>query len=159
MPQQSDIRDLTIKSDWRPAQFAFAYLLIIAAANLIWETAHAPLYTIWVDGTRAEVAFAIGHCTIGDVMIAGTSLAIAWVLAGRGGYPRSRYWRVAALSILIGVAYTIFSEWLNISVRQSWAYRDTMPTVGPLNTGLSPLLQWLIIPVLTFAWLRSAMRQ
>ena len=159
MSQQSDIRDFTTKSDWRLVQFAFAYILIIAAGNLIWEIAHAPLYTIWVDGTRAEVAYAIGHCTIGDVLIAGSSLTIAWFFAGRRGYPRRHYWRVAALSILIGVAYTIFSEWLNISVRQSWAYRDAMPTIGPLNTGLSPLLQWLIIPALTFAWLRSAMRK
>ncbi|HCX11126.1 MAG TPA: hypothetical protein DHU81_12475, partial [Hyphomonas sp.] len=86
-------------------------------------------------------------------------LSIAWLIAGRRGWPDKHYWRVAGLSLLIGLTYTVFSEWLNISIRESWAYRETMPTIGPLNTGLSPLLQWLIIPSLTFAWLKSAMRR
>ena len=159
MTQELDIPKPSTAPNWRLVQFLFAYSLIIAAANLIWEIAHAPLYTIWIDGTRAEIAFAIAHCTFGDVLIAGSSLSIAWLIAGRRGWPDRHYWRVAGLSLLIGLTYTVFSEWLNISIRESWAYRETMPTIGPLNTGLSPLLQWLIIPSLTFAWLKSAMRR
>jgi len=53
-------------------------------------------------------------------------------------------------AIAIGVGYTIFSEWLNIVVRQAWAYRDIMPVVPVLNVGLSPLLQWIVIPALAY---------
>jgi len=42
--------------------------------------------------------------------------------------------------------YTIFSEWLNIVVRASWAYSPLMPVVHLINIGLSPLLQWIVIP-------------
>ena len=42
----------------------------------------------------------------------------------------------------------IYSEWLNINVRGSWAYSDLMPVVPVIGTGLAPLLQWVIVPTL-----------
>ena len=56
--------------------FGAAYILIVGAANLVWEIAHAPLYTIWVEGSRGDIAFAIVHCTLGDVLIAASSLSM-----------------------------------------------------------------------------------
>jgi hypothetical protein len=38
--------------------------------DLLWEAAHLPLYAIWTDGTIREKAFAVLHCTMGDVLIA-----------------------------------------------------------------------------------------
>jgi len=40
---------------------------------------------------------------------------------------------VAALAISLGFAYTVFSEWLNVYVRQSWGYDPVMPTVTILG--------------------------
>lgn len=53
----------------------------------------------------------------------------------------------------VGLAYTGFSEWLNVYVRQSWTYSALMPTMafGTIRIGLSPLAQWLIIPGVGFA--------
>ena len=53
---------------------------------------------------------------------------------------------MAALTIGCSVAYTAFSESLNISVRGTWAYSDLMPVVPVIGTGLSPLLQWVAVP-------------
>ena len=47
---------------------------------------------------------------------------------------------------------TVFSEWLNIEVRQAWAYRDAMPVIPVLGAGLSPVLQWIIVPLAGFWW-------
>ena len=44
-----------------------AYLLATAFLDLLWEAAHLPLYTIWTDGTIRDKAFAVLHCTMGDV--------------------------------------------------------------------------------------------
>jgi hypothetical protein len=52
---------------------------------------------------------------------------------------------------VLGIGYTVFSEWLNVDVRATWAYTEQMPVLPPLGTGLTPLLQWLIIPTLTWA--------
>ncbi len=48
--------------------------------------------------------------------------------------------------MLAGLAYTVFSEWLNVNVRRSWAYSDLMLILPPFGTGLSPVLQWLVVP-------------
>ena len=124
------------------------YLAIAIVANLVWESLQLPLYTLWTTGTRREQAFAVLHCTVGDAMIAGLSLLTARALFARATWPRTGVARVYAASLAFGVVYTIFSEWLNTSVRGSWAYSDLMPVVPGIGTGLAPLLQWLLVPTL-----------
>ncbi len=51
------------------------------------------------------------------------------------------------LTIGLGIAYTFFSEWLNVSIRQSWAYSDLMPVVPIIGTGISPVAQWIFLPL------------
>ena len=128
------------------------YLTALAVANLIWETLQLPLYTIWQTGTLRTKAFAIVHCTIGDVIISLCALTIALVVTGDKWWPQKRFRRVAILAILSGLAYTVFSEWLNVVVRASWAYSDLMPIVTAfgLRVGLSPLLQWIVVPTVAF---------
>ena len=132
------------------------YLGLIFVGNLLWEIAHLPLYTIWTSGSRSENAFAVFQCTLGDLLIALSSLVGALVIAGGHGWPRTWFWPVAVLTIVFGVGYTAFSEWLNVVVRASWAYSDLMPVLRLFghNYGLSPLLQWLIVPAAAFALMR-----
>ncbi len=129
-----------------------SYLLFVIPANLVWEIAHLPLYTIWKEplGRRA---FAIFHCTLGDALIATATLVIAIVTFGSGAWPLGapQFRRVAAVTIVMAVGYTIYSEWLNISVRRGWAYSDLMPTLPWIGTGLSPVLQWIVVPAVGFA--------
>lgn len=124
------------------------YLAVSAVMHLLWEVLQLPLYTIWSTGTLKQQAFAILHCTIGDVMIAAFALLLAFAVAGRPTWPSSDALRVYAVCLAGGAGYTIYSEWLNVSVRGSWAYSKLMPTVPLIGTGLAPLLQWLVIPTL-----------
>lgn len=128
------------------------YFAVIAGGNLVWEFAQFPLYTLWWEGTPGEILFAALHCTGGDILIAGTALLGSILLLGTQNWPNERYIAVAALTISTGVAYTIFSEWLNIEIRRSWAYTDTMPTIPLIEAGLAPLAQWIVIPALAFWW-------
>ncbi len=127
------------------------YVGATIAADLAWEVAHVPLYGIWEEGSAGEIAFAVVHCTGGDLLIALSALAAGLILAGSPRWPAERFRVVAALTIAFGVAYTVYSEWLNVSVRGSWSYAPQMPTLPPLGTGLSPILQWLVVPTLAFA--------
>lgn len=122
------------------------YLALVAGASLLWESAHLPLYTIWREGDPYAMAFAVAHCTGGDLLIALAALALALLAAGHPRWPAVGFAPVAALAVTFGVAYTAFSEWLNVEVRQSWAYSDLMPVVPGTGTGLSPLAQWVVIP-------------
>jgi hypothetical protein len=87
-------------------------------------------------------------------MIGASALFAAAALARRD-WPLRNYGRVALLTILFGIAYTVFSEWLNVSVRGSWAYAADMPVVPWLGTGLSPILQWIVVPAASFMWVRT----
>jgi hypothetical protein len=130
------------------------YLAATAALDLAWETGQLPLYTIWREGSVREKAFAVLHCAAGDLVIALVVLVGALVLAGTSAWPARRTGSIAALTILGGLACTVFSEWLNVEVRRSWAYADLMPVLPPFGTGLSPVLQWLVVPALALRAVR-----
>ena len=129
------------------------YLVVIAVGNLVWEFAHMPLYTIWNTGSTGEIVFAAVHCTGGDLLIATSALLLSLLVFGAGWpWERRSVRRVIASTIVLGVGYTLFSEWLNIVVREAWAYSELMPVVPIVDAGLSPLLQWIVVPGLAFAW-------
>lgn len=128
------------------------YLLFAAIAHLIWEFAHLPLYTIWLTGMPGELAFAAVHCTGGDILITLNTIRLSLCVFGGADWPRHRVGRVLARAVAFGVAYTIFSEWLNIEVRESWPYRDLMPVIPLIDAGLSQILQWVFIPVVGYFW-------
>ena len=127
--------------------------------NLIWEIAQLPLYTIWHTGNPGDIAFAVLHCTAGDLLIAAASLLAALLLLGHSGSPTERYGAVPISAVVAGIAYTIFSEWLNTEIRRNWAYSDLMPTLPWTGTGLSPLAQWIVVPAASFRWLARTVRR
>lgn len=130
------------------------YLVFVAVANLVWEVLQLPLYTIWSEATGRELAFAVLHCTGGDLVIALSSFVLALILIGERTWPAQSFARVAGFTIALGASYTVFSEWLNIVVRKSWAYSDLMPMIPVIDTGLSPFAQWIVIPLAGFWWAR-----
>jgi hypothetical protein len=138
-----------LKEDWLRA--LRAYFVVVALGNLGWEFLHLPLYTLWYTDTLERIAFAALHCTGGDLLIAASTSLGSLLLFG-SGWPASdsAFKRVAASTILLGLGYTVFSEWLNVSVREAWTYSELMPVLPPFGTGLSPLLQWLVIPTVAF---------
>jgi len=106
----------------------------------------------------SALLYTILHCTLGDLLIASGALGLSVAIAGRGWPAAARsYVAVAAVAVALGLGYTVYSEWLNVAVRQSWAYSPWMPRVPPLGTGLAPLLQWIVIPALAF-WFAGGRR-
>ena len=128
------------------------YLAAAAIANLLWESAQVRLYTLWRTGTPGEIAFAVLHCTAGDVLIAAMSLVLALMVVASPGWPESRFGPVMVTAIAFGTAYTVYSEHVNTAIRKSWAYSELMPIVPVVRTGLAPLAQWLVVPALSLAW-------
>ena len=140
-------------SEWLPRLRGI--LLASALGHLAWEIVQLPLYTIWFEGTPSDIVFAIVHCTGGDLLIVTSTLVAALLVFGRG-WPTDRvaYRNVMITAIMLGVGYTIFSEWLNVNVRGAWAYGPWMPRIPPLGTGLTPFLQWIVVPAAVFLFVR-----
>ena len=132
---------------------ALRFLAALAVLNLLWEVAQLPFYTLWRSDSWAEIVFAITHCTVGDVLIGIFSAAGAVFITGMC-WPTTPRTHIAFTGdfIAIGLGYTIFSEWFNVMVQKNWAYSAMMPVIPPLGTGLLPMLQWLIVPMLA-SWM------
>ena len=130
------------------------YLLAAGAGNLVWEFAQMPLYTLWHGSTWRQILFAALHCTAGDLGIAAGALALALALAGASDWPDARFIPVLLATTGLGTGYTVYSEHLNVIVRQAWAYAPAMPVLPGLGTGLAPLTQWLVVPPLALLWSR-----
>ena len=128
---------------------ARGYLPWLAGLNLAWEVAHLPLYTLWTEASLAYKAFAVLHCTLGDILIGAASLALALILGREGMLSQWRWRQIVLLMVFLGPGYTLFSEWLN-TLLVRWTYSELMPTLNlaGVRFGLSPLLQWLVLPPL-----------
>ena len=132
----------------RQVRVFLRYLFWMGLFNLGWEVVQLPLYTLWRDESPAFITFAVLHCTAGDVLISAISLLVARIVVGGRQWPEQSYMQVALTAIAIGVVYTVYSEWSNTVVTRSWAYSALMPTLWGI--GLSPLLQWVLIPAWVF---------
>ena len=128
----------------------FALLL-----NFAWEILQAPLYAGMADMPHAQVTRACLQATVGDAVIMLIAYAAVAVVA------RSRRWIVAAggwqlvLFTAIGVSMTVAIEWLATRGYWigKWSYLSAMPLVPGTGIGLAPLLQWVVLALLT-VWRR-----
>ena len=94
------------------------------------------------DGLR--IARAVFHCSLGDVVIALATFALAGIALWRADWPASRPWAGGVIAVIGAMVFTAWSEWYNVYRTGAWSYTSDMPTI--YGVGLSPLLQWLIIP-------------
>lgn len=136
------------RQTWR--LIAGGYLPWLAILNLAWEAAHVRLYALWTDAEAAYIAFSVVHCTVGDVLIGACALLLALVLGREASLAQWRWRRIAILTMVFGVGYTVFSEWMNITILRSWIYSESMPTLdlAGVEVGVTPLAQWFVIPPL-----------
>lgn len=121
----------------------FSFLL-----HFIWEFIQAPTYAGMIDLNHWDGIKLCTSATFGDV---GFALTAFWITSA---IARSRSWILNPSSqqilvfLFIGIALTISFEYYYTQHSLRWTYSELMPLVPPFGTGLSPLLQWLIIPIL-----------
>ena len=114
--------------------------------ELLWEIAQFPLYTVWQEGDWSYILYGLAHCTLGDLLIL---LIIYWIVALLN---HSRYWYRSnilvngSLFTLLGLGYTIYSEIVNVSIKENWDYTELMPIVPVIEIGGMPFMQWVLVP-------------
>ena len=127
------------------------YLLVSLLGHAVWEVVQLPLFTLWHEAPPQQIAFATLHCIGGDLAIAASVLIAGLALAGRAGWPREGARPVGACVLAFGVAYTAWSEYSNTVIRRTWTYTDAMPLVPWTEIGVTPIMQWIIVPMLALA--------
>lgn len=137
----------------------FAFLL-----NYPWEFLQAPFFAGLSGATHWEAVKVCTRATFGDaviMLIAYWSVAVAardrwWFRA----LSRSRMLGFIAAGVIVTVAIEHFAT-RSMSPAWGWRYADAMPTLPVVDVGLTPLLQWILLPPLTIWFVRrqlSALR-
>lgn len=83
------------------------YLLIVTLLNACWEILQLPLYTLWTAGSNREIAFAVLHCTAGDLLIAMGCVFLSLLMAGSDEWPKKRFKAVALITIGLGAGRAV----------------------------------------------------
>jgi hypothetical protein len=135
---------------------AVAWAVWALALNLAWEAAQLPFYTFAATAGRQEIAWDVIHCTFGDVGIALASFGTAAMATRDSEWPVRRPWLGLAVALVVGLVWTIQSEWRNVYLRGAWAYAPSMPTVS--GVGVLPILQWLLLPPVGVVMVRRRVR-
>ena len=125
---------------------AAIWALLALLLNLPWEIAQLPLYEFSQSPSGTRLAYFVMHCTAGDAAIAVTNFLVTGFMLSNPNWPTARPWLGGVIVTFLGLTYTVFSEWHNVYQTGAWNYARTMPLISGI--GLSPLLQWLIIPVI-----------
>lgn len=116
-------------------------------ANLVWENAQAPLYEGFMSFQQHFII-----CLIASVVDAGVVLLLylAFVLGyGNPFWIDELNWKSSTLLIILGgiIAFGFEKHALSAGM---WDYADGMPIIPVLKVGLSPMLQLMLLPVLTY---------
>jgi uncharacterized protein YacL len=127
----------------------FAFLL-----NYPWEFLQVPFFAGMAEAPHWDAVLFCSWATLGDVVI---MLVAFWTVAA---VARSRHWilRPSTAQILgfigVGLLITLVFEWLATEVLDRWQYAEIMPTLPVIGTGLTPVLQWILLPPLTVWFVR-----
>lgn len=129
----------------------FAFLL-----NYPWEFSQVPLFVGMPDAPHWAAIKICATATLGDIIImliaywfvAVVARTRSWIATPRAGH--------VMMFVAIGLAITVVIEQLALQGLWfgTWKYSPLMPVVPGIGVGLSPLLQWIILPLLLVWFIR-----
>jgi signal transduction histidine kinase len=128
-------------------RFVFITLLLAFIFNFAWEIIQGPFYK--------DFTYSISHiafCGLASIADAIMVLLIYFVLAIVYKDPlwiKHINLQRTLILILIGGIGAILSEMRHLSL-DNWSYASSMPVLPFVNAGLSPVLQFMLLPVLIF---------
>lgn len=132
----------------------FSLIVFSFLLHFVWEFWQAPTYAGMIELNHWDGVKLCSSATFGDV---GFALLAFWISSAAA---RSRYWFQhpkpwhTVLFLAVGIALTVSFEYYYTNISLRWTYSEIMPLVPPFQTGLSPLLQWIAIPLAVLWFMR-----
>lgn len=120
--------------------------------HFVWEMLQVPWFTGMAEASHGSVVWLCIRATAGDVLILLFSFWLSSIACGHRQWLLKGEWKPAVTLITTALVLTTVMEWLATGPLERWAYADSMPIVPLLGVGLTPLLQWLLLPPLII-WL------
>ena len=130
---------------------ALAIGLVAYALHFAWEMAHGGLFETMTKLPFWRATAWCARAAVWDVVISFASYAAAAVVARDTLWPRTLRAIPLAIYLITGIAITIAIERWALDAGR-WNYASEMPVIGGI--GLSPLLQWIVVPIAIAAVVR-----
>lgn len=133
-------------------------LLCSFVLNLVWEFLHTPFFVFDQQATPYSLTGCLLFCSGIDSIMTLTAFWVASV------FERNRFWfldmraRQLLLFVGTGLLLALVSEYTAVHYRNIWDYSSWMPVLPALNIGLTPFLQWLLLPFAVLIPLRRRFR-
>ncbi len=128
-------------------QFVFIILLLAFILNFIWEVIQGPLYTRFTYSVL-HIAFC-GLASVADaIMVLLIYFFLAFIFKNPLWIANISLQRILILMLVGGVG-AILSEMRHLALG-NWSYTSSMPVIPFVNAGISPVLQFIILPPLIY---------
>ena len=130
-------------------QPGFNFFIFGVLLNFPWEFLQVPLFEGMADAPHWDGILTCTRAALGDgliVMIAFWTTARIW--RDHFWFMRSTVWQMSAY-VLVGLMITLILEHLaqrSTHPAWGWRYSELMPVIPGLRIGLTPFLQWVLIP-------------
>lgn len=128
-------------------RFILTVFILAFLFNEAWELVQMPFYK--------DTSYSIQHilfCTLASVVDAIMVLLLYFVVVfifRNLLWIQQLEWQHVIVVILIGGAGAALAEVWHVS-SENWTYSDLMPIIPIVNAGMVPVLQFMILPILTY---------
>lgn len=128
-------------------QFLVGIIIISFLLNSIWELAHSPLYQMY--------QYDFQHVSICILASLADTVMVLMLIFLFGLAFKNVFWvnhltkgRIIVLALVGAIGATIGEMWH--TSKGDWTYADYMPLIPWLGVGISPVLQFTILPLIIF---------
>jgi hypothetical protein len=129
-----------------PYRRAAMIALELFALNFLWEMSQARFYSSMEGLPFWSATWLCTRAAAVDVTLLGLCFVIAALVARDAAWPVHPTWKAIATFLALCLLATAAIEHWAIATRR-WSYSSDMPMI--FGIGALPLLQWVLIPVLS----------
>lgn len=122
--------------------FTIAFLL-----HFVWEMWQIPFYLEMADAKHSDVVGLCTRATVGDAVMATIAYIMGALIARRADWLLVPKAGPLFMYFATGLVLTMILEYRATEIADRWQYSELMPRLPFLNTGLIPLLQWVLLPM------------
>ena len=143
------IYNLQKRTDNRPVTFRLLFRLytISYVLNTLWEVIQSPLYRIHSNNNN-HLLFCLLAAIADAIMTVLLYFSFVQIYKNLFWFKKPGYDKLFLL-VLTGGSGALLSELIHISLKQ-WSYKQSMPLIPLLNVGLVPVLQFILLPGITY---------
>ncbi len=129
-------------------RFVITIILLAFLFNVAWEILQMPLYIARVYGWY-HILFCVLASIADIIMVLLIYFGFALIYKNALWVNKLNTKRIILLMLIGGVG-AVLAEIRHLSIG-TWSYADAMPLIPVVHVGLSPILQFMILPILIYS--------